>query len=194
MHTMDSTLPQDQLSSSGLIGSNGVTQLRFSSTTLEGPDRTKLEGEETFTILSLENGRGTNPVLESAKVQIWPIADGVIEGLDATRIYNDVPRATVVLKDLYPDSTTHVRVYRGAPSQSPAEAVDLPTSYVVINDVIPQDRNLSLDELDRAMNENGSYTLEVIHQTPFGAEILTRFYPIQVRRKIAVRGTLFGLD
>ena len=179
---------------SGYIKRNGVTTLRFPWTNLSGPDLTKLEGEEVFTVSSLEDYGVTESVLQSAKVQIWPLAEGSIGGVDPTVVYTDVPDVTVTLRDLYPDSTTHVRVYMGPPNGSPSKSRDLPTSYVVIDDVIPQNRTVVLDDLDEIMEETGSYTLEVLHTTPFGTEILDRFHPIKVSRGIKVRGTLFGLD
>jgi hypothetical protein len=179
---------------SGYINRNGNTTLSFPWTNLSGPDLTKLEGEEVFTVSSLEDYEVTESVLQSARVQIWPLAESSIAGLDPTIVYTDVPEVTVSLRDLYPDSSTHVRVYLGPPSASPSQVENLPTSYVVIDDVIPQDRTVVLDDLNDVMEETGNYTLEVLHTTPFGAEILDRFYPIQVSHGIKVRGTLFGFE
>ena len=72
------------------------------------------------------------------------------------------------------------------PGPDPGDAKSLPTSYVLIEDVIPQDREIFLGQLDDVMGETGNYTLEVVHVTPFGTEILDRFHPIQVSR--GVRG------
>ena len=42
------------------------------------------------------------------------------------------------------------------------------------------------------MGGTGSYTVEVLHDTPFGTDVLTQFYPLQVDMTLAVRGTLYS--
>lgn len=130
--------------------------------------------------------------LDKAMLQVWPVATAAIAGLDSTEIYQSVPTFSVDLGDLYPDSSTYIRVYQGAPSANPTNPIEIGTSAVVINDTIPQDRNMLINELDEFLGATGSYTIEVLHDTPFGTDVLTQFYPLQVDLTMEVRGALYS--
>lgn len=223
--------PEPQFSNGAFIEEDGTQTIQFQTTSLTGPDMTKVEGEEVFSILAIRNNAGhgnnedgvdvSNPdydpaldesggiddevtgnngeihvaeVIDTARIQIWPIADATISGLDPTEIYSQVPPVTVDMNDLYPSSQTSIRVYMGPPVAEPAEFTDIPEGYVVIVDSIPQDRSVLLKELDEVFEEEGNYTLEVVHNTPFGVDLLSQFYPIQVDRTIEIRGTLYSTD
>jgi hypothetical protein len=184
---------------SAMINSNGQVVLNYPFTNLTGEDLTKVEGEEVWSVHALDGGTGGLPfvqgdVLESATLQIWPIADGEISGVDTTGSYQTLPTLTVSLNDLYPDSTTYLRTYFGPPSTTPSETESFQSSYVIIQDSIPQNRTLSLDGLDDYFQKAGAYTIEIVHETPFGTEVLSQFYPLNIKRSIAVRGSINTSD
>jgi len=184
---------------SALIYWNGQFTLNYGFTSLRGPDLTKVEGEEVWTIFALDGGTSGNPfvqgeVLQSATLQIWPIADATISGVDTVEKYETLPPISVTLNDLYPDSTTHVRVYRGAPTSSPTNASDIQSSYVIIQDSIPQNRVVDIEGIDDLFEKTGAYTMEVLHTTPFGTEILTTLYPLNIERSISIRGSIYSAD
>jgi len=140
-----------------------------------------------------KKGAGTiGNSVESALVQIWPIAEAAFTGIDPAGKYSEVPPVGVSLADLYPDSTTRVRVYAGPPASNPEGAQEISNSYVVIEDSIPQNRTVTLEEIESLFETSGSYTLEVLHRTPFGTDILTQFFPLQIDFSIRVRGTLYS--
>ncbi len=60
-------------------------------------------------------------------------------------------------------------------------------SYVIIADSIPQDRQLLVKEMDQYFTDEGFHTAELVHNTPFGADIL---HPISVNvdRTIDING------
>ena len=72
--------------------------------------------------------------------------------------------------------------------------IDVSDSYVLIEDVVPQDRVVTLNKLDRLLPDEGTYTFEVIHTTPFGTELLDQVYPVVIDRRLHVRGTLYAKD
>jgi hypothetical protein len=175
----------------GYITENGYAIVTYSMTNLSGADLTQVEGEETFTMTSLADYGIAASVLDSKRLQIWPVATGAISGLDPTKRYTDIPPITVTLDDLYPASETFVRFYKGAPASSPSDPKMLQGSYVLLADSIPQARNLTITNVNRFFKKEGPYTLEIIHETPFGFDILDQFYPLLVDRTIEMKGSLF---
>lgn len=194
VHSLDGVAePQGVELVSGYISENGLLRLDYPGTNLTGADLTKLEGEEVFTVSSLADYGFTEAVLDSAKLQVWPIADAVVSGLDSTVEYTTVPPFTVTLRDLYPDSTTYMRVYPGPPSAAPkpeGEKIVL-SSYVLIDDRVPQDRELLLDDMREYFEGSDEFTLEVLHETPFGVDILAR-KTVRMKQRLTVRGTLYA--
>lgn len=183
--------PQGVERISGYISQNGALRLDYPATNLSGPDFTRLEGEEVFTISALADHGVAEAVLDSAKVQIWPIADAEISGIDPAREYADIPSVKVSLRKLYPDSTTWVRIYSGPPAPDPRDGRIVQSSYVRIEDRVPQERTVTLDDLNDYVAGGGTFTIEVLHETPFGIDIL-RQAPVNVARPLTVRGTLFS--
>lgn len=172
------------------ITANGTTTKTY-YTHLQGTDLTTVRGEEQFSIYANPDfGVIGASLLAKAKVQIWPIAQASISGFDSTVEYTKIPSVAVSLVDLYPSSTTYLRVYKGAPTTTPTDPININTSYVNINDVEPQNRNYTLNSLDSQIREDGDYTLEILHQTPFGLDLLAQTYPLKVKRGIKVNGNI----
>lgn len=176
--------------SESYLTANGVATVSYTITGLTGPDMTLVEGEEIFTASSLASFGAVASVLDSKRIQIWPIARGTLSGVDSTRRYATIPQIAVTMVDLYPASETYVRAYLGAPQTSPAQSFMLPGSYVLLNDSVPQDRTMVIDDIDESFEREGPYTLELIHETPFGTDILVQFYPLHVDRTIEINGAL----
>jgi hypothetical protein len=131
-------------------------------------------------------------VLERATLQVWPVAEASLSGLNSGVVYEDVPPISVALTDLYPDSRTYIRVYEGGPTASPTNPIVIGSTAAIINDVIPQDRVMVVEDLDEYLAKSGSYTVEVLHETPFGTDVLTQFSPLNVEWKIEFRGALYS--
>ncbi len=191
-HTGEGSGITPSVISEGFIETNGQTVLDYPITALSGPDLTELEGEEIFTVSSLASFGSDASVLDSKRIQIWPIASGSLSGLDPNTRYLELPPIGVTLHNLYPSSATYVRAYHGAPDPAPTESFMLLGSYVLVNDSVPQERSLTIDEIDEYFIKEGPYTLEIIHETPFGVDLLQQFYPLQVDRTIEMKASLFS--
>ncbi|NNC89081.1 MAG: hypothetical protein HKN82_11535 [Akkermansiaceae bacterium] len=193
---------------SGMYGNNELPlQLNFAATNLSGPDLTKVKGEEIWTVHSTDewtregrkkggfrlkfSGEG---ILASKKLQVWPVADATISGIDSSVRYSEVPNVTVDLNDLYPSSSTQVRIFLGSPGMANPDYIKIRDGFVPINDSIPQNRTLFLNNINDYFTEEGAYTMEVIHTTPFGTELLTHLYPIKVDRTVEFRGGLYTVE
>ena len=185
--------PQGTLVQQGYLSENGDSVIAYSVCNLQDPDLTSAEGEEVFTISALADYAVAATVLDTARVQVWPIAEGHLSGFDSTTEYEDVPTIAVTLTDLYPSSATYVRVYPGPSSASPANAQVVTASYVLINDSIPQDRQLSLTDIDSYLTKHGLHTLEILHETPFGTDLLYSAN-LYVDREIRMTGGLYSQE
>lgn len=177
----------------GYINGNGLWSFHYELTNLKATDLTSAAGEEVFSISSLAGYEISGTVLDSKKVQIWPIARGNMWGFDTTKIYDILPAVKLDLYDLYPSSKTYLRTYPGPPQSNPDEASvrTIPDSYVILDDSIPQNRGMILKNVDYYLVEEGRHTLEVLHETPFGTDILAQTI-VLVDRTITSNGGFYS--
>jgi hypothetical protein len=177
----------------GRIASNGEHVFQFGLTALPGADRTKLRGEERFTLESLPDGPVPPLPISSQFVQIWPVADAMIEGVSwDQQIRFALPELTFRFNDLYPDSRSWAHVYQGA-ARLGQTGNAVPGSLVVINDNAPQSRTVTIQDWDDAVPVDGLWTLELLTETPFGTERLAHV-SFHVDRTIEVNTTLVDME
>lgn len=174
------------------VDENGTHNINNILTQIQAADLTRARGEELFSIYAnpdfgVDEGA---TLLAQQRIQIWPIARGSLSGLDTTVEYAKIPEISVNLVDLYPDSTTYIRVYSGAPTTTPSSPLKINTSYVIVDDVKPVNRTYNVSSLNDRILQDGKYTVEIIHETPFGADLLFQFYPLQVERAIKINGNV----
>ena len=171
----------------GYMEETANTTVTFSATNLTGADLTQVSGEEVFTITAQADFGVSATILDSEKVQIWPIATGTISGLDPSRYYEEIPPVSVNLENLYPDSTTYLRVYQGPRREDPGKTQPVNSSYVIIEDSIPRSRDMVVRSMDQYFTEEGLHTIELLHRTPFGTDLLDST-EINVDRTIEING------
>ena len=171
----------------GYMEQTANTTVTFSATNLTGPDLTRVSGEEVFTITAQADFGVSATILDSEKVQIWPIATGEITGLTPSRYYEEVPPVSINLENLYPDSTTYLRVYEGPRREFPGKTKTVNSSYVIIEDSIPRNRDLTVKGIDQYFTEEGLHTIELLHRTPFGTDLLDSA-EVNVDRTIEING------
>jgi hypothetical protein len=175
--------------SSAYITNNGTAALSFPVTNLKATDPTKATGEEHFVIHALSDGTITQSQIANAFVQVWPVASGLIAGVtEGQRIRFNAPPLTVTLKDLYPDSYTWVQVYPGAPKLN-SQGVALQGSQLVLDQDKSQGGLLSVSNYDNAFPEDGTYTIELLTQTPFGIDRL-HYVTVTVDRTLQIRAQM----
>ncbi len=179
--------PVGRVVTEGYMEQTATTTVTFSATNLIGPDLTQVSGEEVFTITAQADFGVSATILDSEKVQIWPIATGRIRGLNPYRYYEEVPPVSVNLENLYPDSTTYLRVYQGPRGEYPGKTRTVNSSYVIIEDSIPRDRDLVVRGIDQYFTEEGRHTIELLHRTPFGTDLLDST-EVNVDRTIEING------
>lgn len=185
---------QATLLSQGSLTSNGIHTLNYAVTSIPGGDRSKVRGEERFSVFSMEDYQAPESQLDSEFLQIWPVADATIEGMaDGDVITETVPDLKVTLNDLYPDSYTYVQVYDG-PQVLGTEGTIIPGASYLLDRSTPRNlKTLHVRDWDEIVGIDGLYTLEVITITPFGIDRLG-YMNFTTDRTIEVRGSVTSLE
>lgn len=181
------------LYSQGSLNHNGEHVLDYPVTSIPGSPRTKVRGEERFSIFSLADYQAPESQLDSEFIQIWPVAESDIEGLSSgEKIKGIAPEVTIDLEDLYPDSWTYAQVYPGTQVLG-TEGTLVPGSSLLIDGALPRDEQVVLQNWDNVISDDGTYTLEVITVTPFGADRLAHI-TFEVERTIKVNGIVTSIE
>jgi hypothetical protein len=168
----------------------------FTVNQVPGADRSKVRGEERFTVMSKEDIQGPEyqvpaQVLASRFVQIWPVADGSIAGItDNQLIRFSLPNVTLVVNEAYPDSATYAQVYKGAPALG-TEGIVVPGSSRVVKDTVPQNLTMVLEDYDSVFDAggDGQWTMELLTSTPFGIDRLA-YVTFNLDRTIQFNGSV----
>ena len=175
------------------VDQNGKVTLTYNLTAVPGDDRSKVRGEERFTVFSLPDYMVPEQVISSKTVQIWPVADGSLSGVvDGDNLRFNTPTLTVTLNDLYPNSRTYAHAYMGAPALGTAGTI-IPGTAVNINDAVPQDRVLTIEDWDQVITDSGQWTIELLTETPFGIDRLD-YVTFNINRDISVNGTVTTIE
>jgi hypothetical protein len=175
------------------ISTNGWQVLSFSTNAVPGSNRAKVRGEERFSVFSLADYQAPESQLASKYIQIWPVADGAISGITSGAVIKTaMPQVTLTLNDLYPDSRVFAKVYQG-PSSLTAEGAIVPGSALIVNDSIPQNRVLALNDWNAVLTGDGQWTLDLMTTTPFGTERLATV-SFTLDRAIKVNGSVTTVE
>lgn len=184
---------QATLLSQGSLNNNGAHLLEYPLTSIPGADRTKVRGEERFSVFSLDDFQAPESQLSSKFVQVWPLSDVSLSGISAGQIIKgSAPNINIHLNDLYPDSYTYVQVYQGG-QQLGTSGIKVPGSAIVVDSSVPKNEHLLLKNWDASISTDGIWTLEVITVTPFGTDRLG-YLSFEVDRSIKINGTVTSLD
>lgn len=175
------------------ITTNGLQTFSYAINSVPGADRTKVRGEERFSVYSLQDYQTPESLLAAQTIQIWPVADGSIAGLTNNQyVRYRMPQLTLTLNDLYPNSTTYLQAYRGAPALGTVGTV-VPGSALVVSESVPQNRVLVLNNYDEVLTADGQWTVELLTKTPFGIDRLS-FVTFTLNRTLDVNGTLTTIE
>ena len=181
------------LHNQAIIDKNGMVNLTFPITSVPGADRTKVRGEERFSIFTLPDYQAPPDQVSSLFLQIWPVADGSLSGMvDGDSFRFQVPTLTVTLNDLYPQSSTYAQLYQGPPALGTVGLV-IDGSAIQKNDTVPDSRVMVIDDWDAKIEESGQWTMELLTITPFGVDRLD-YMTFTINRDIEVNGTVTTVE
>jgi hypothetical protein len=177
----------------GIVDTDGSHTYTYTTHSVPATNASKARGEERFTVFSLPDYQAPVAQIAAAEIQIWPVADGSISGLaEGDSLRFATPDITLTLNDLYPDSRTYAQVYEGAPA-SGVEGIVVPGSAIVINDAVPHSRVLVLEDWDSVIESSGTWTMELLTETPFGVDRLA-YLTFTINRDIEVNGTVTTVE
>lgn len=176
-----------------MLTNNAVHRLSYAINSVPGADRSKVRGEERFSVFSLADYQAPESQLSSMYVQIWPVADGSIGGITSGQIIRfKLPALTLTLNDLYPDSRTYAQVYKGD-VQNGVTGTAVPGSGLIVYEGAPQSRVLTVDNWDAAISDDGRWTLELLTATPFGIDRLA-YVSFDVDRTLNINGSVTTIE
>lgn len=163
---------QATLIGQGSLGDNGEHVLTYEVSAVPGADRSKLRGEERLSVYSLPDYQAPASKLDSQFIQIWPVADGSISGIETGQsIRFSVPQITVAVNDIYPDSRVYAQLYQGEKADN-VDGVIVPGSAKIYEESVPQSLVRVLDDWDKVIDADGTWTMELLTATPFGIDRL----------------------
>jgi hypothetical protein len=189
----ESNLGEEVAASQGYIDRNGVRSYKQFASPLIGADLFNSAGVETLRLFALPDGQVAELELSSAQVQIWPMSTGSFSGADPNTSYTIAPSITVDLVNLYPESETWVQYYPGPPVPGTVGNRLIEQPPVILQEADrPENRVLTFTQLDNVFDANGPWTLEVIHRTPFGIEVISDT-TVNINRDLKLRGSFQAL-
>ena len=167
------------------VATNGLQTLTYTVNAVPGAVRTKVRGEERFSVFSLADYQAPASQLASQFIQIWPVADGSMAGITQGMLIRfTMPLLTLTLNDLYPNSTTYAQVYKGNPALGTTGTI-VTGSALVISDTVPQSRVLTVQSYDGVFPDDGHWTMELLTVTPFGIDRLA-YVSFDIQRIISM--------
>jgi len=188
---------QATLLSQASITSNISQTLTYTLTSVPGADRSKVRGEERFSVFTIQDTRTSGNVtytvppsqLASQFIQIWPVTDGTISGItQGAKLKFTVPTVNLTIRDAYPSSQIYAQVYKGDASLGTVGKI-ISGSARIVNNTIPENHNITISGWDSEMDSDGTWTLELLISTPFGIDRLG-YVTFDLDRTIGVRSTL----
>lgn len=182
---------------------------------------TKACGEERWQLnrwadINAVDGTETVPetIINNVTVQVWPVADVTLDGIvDGQVILDSIPSLSVQLEDVYPDSYTYCQIYKGTAALGTV-GTKVAGSEIYYGEYYtnkyneehgitdappydeattqPQNPDRFFIDLNANCATDGTYTLEVISETPFYGRTPERlkYITFVVDRKTFVRGTI----
>jgi hypothetical protein len=184
---------QATLLSQTSLATKGKQTLTFPLNSVSGADRSKVRGEERFSVFSLADYQAPESQIASQFIQIWPVADGTISGIAANQLIRySLPQVTLTLNDLYPNSTTYAQVYTGE-AQLGVTGTIVPGSALVVNDSVPQSRTLTLKKYESVFDSDGRWTMELLTVTPFGIDRLA-YVSFDLDRNLNIIGNITTVE
>jgi hypothetical protein len=186
---------QATLINQSFITQNGPQTLSFTINSVPGADRSKIRGEERFSVFSLADSASAaaESQIASRYIQIWPVADGSIAGLVPNqKVRLQMPQLTFTVNDIYPGGMIYAQAYPGAAKLGTQGTIIPGASYGPIGDV-PENKIMVLDRYDSIFNKDGLWTIELLTITPFGADRLAHI-TFEIDREIHVNGNITTIE
>lgn len=177
----------------GFINSNGTQTLTYAISQVPGADRSKVRGEERFSVFSIADYQAPESQLDAQFIQIWPVAHGTISGLVTGQTMRfSAPPVTLAVNDIYPESRVYAQVYQGQAALG-TQGYIIPGSARIYNESVPQTYLEVIENWDRVITDDGIWTMELLTSTPFGIDRLG-YVTFNVDRTIKINGSVTTIE
>jgi hypothetical protein len=163
---------------------------------LPGISPSKVSGKEIFTAYTQSSSNSKFSQLAQASIEIWPVAEVTLSGLETNETYLEVPNnANAVVLNVYPGSALYTQVYKGTQKNGTVGTRLQNAAVNFAGTTTPQYAMLGFEDLPKLITTDGTYTVEVIGLTPFngGAEILSSV-TFHLKRALKVNGSLSTME
>jgi hypothetical protein len=169
------------------LTNNATHRLSYSINSVPGANRAKVRGEERFSVFSIADHMAPPSQLSAMTIQVWPVADGAIAGISEGQVIKfQLPSITLTMNDLYPDSQTYTQVYSGSVRDGVAGTV-IPGSGKPLFAGAPENETRVISAWQEAIPTDGTWTMEMLHVTPFGTDRLAAV-TFEVDRTMSING------
>jgi len=175
---------------------NGTYTMPSVYQNLPGTSPTRVIGEESHSAYIRLGSGNALAKIGSSTIQIWPVSTAVIQGIQAGKLYYELPQQVqATLTDLYPDSVTYAQIYKGQPSLG-RKGHTIPSSVFSINTFAPQNTVVPLQDLIQGVTDDGDYTIEILTITPFNQRQPERVTHLtfQLKRNIKVNASMSTME
>jgi hypothetical protein len=163
-----------------LLETNGSTVLRFPASSLTGGDPTTVGGTETFLIHALAGEKSTQGPIASTSIRVLPVASAEIRGISQGDVINRrAPKVQLILKDLYPKSTTSLVLHQGRQIDG---NTGITVKSLATDRKDPLSTTIRVEDFSAHMTTNGTYTLALVSETVYGRELLCAPITFELQR------------
>lgn len=162
------------------LDKNGTDTL---PTSVNSDDSTTF-GRETYRIfLRPDADNPKESELDSASIVVFPRESGSVSGITAGETYEVVPEINVDVQNMYPDGRVFLRV------TGPGLEEPLRHGFRRNTEGIPKSHQFELKDLDRLLEDDGRYFIDLRYADHFGRRsLIGGRMPFTLQRVIRVRG------
>jgi hypothetical protein len=166
----------------------------FTTNSIPGADRSKVRGEQRYSVYSVTDYQAPSSQLASQFVQIWPVANGTISGITNNQLVRfKMPPVTFSVTDVYPGSSVIAQAYKGPPVLNTVGIVIPGGGREYTSETVPVNHLESESEFKNIFDSDGQWTIELLTDTPFGLERL-HYVTFMLDRTIQMNGSVNTID
>ncbi|MEK7952025.1 hypothetical protein [Luteolibacter soli] len=185
-----------------LLGTQSLTQnatttpytYTFTTNSIPGADRSKVRGEQRYSVFSVADYQAPASQLASQFVQIWPVPNGSITGVTSGQMVRfQMPTLTFSVTDVYPGSNIIAQAYKG-PAVLNTTGITIPgggKNYP--SETVPVNHLYSVSTFKNVFDSDGQWTIELLSDSPFGLERLA-YVTFMLDRTIQMNGSVTTVD
>lgn len=185
---------QATLTSQASLTTAAPAPLVYALTSVPGTDRTKVRGEERFTICTLADYQAPASQIASQYIQLWPMADGTIAGITEGQVIRvAMPALTFTLHDTYPHSRNYAQVYKGSLRDN-VTGTQVPGQWINSSE-LPADPVLPASNYDAIFDSDGVWTMELLTENAcFGRTERLAHVTFTLARTINLNGSFTTIE